>query len=335
MKRSWIVFYLALSITVFMSLAWGSLGASPQKARAVFYGQAQASEETPDADGEVFAGPAAEPTNNDNFDYPLVINTYPYANSQSVAEYSVVADDPEISCIEDTGFATAWYRYTPSQNQTLVIDTFGSNYDTALAVWTGVRGSLTSVICNDDFNEDTYQSLVTVNLTAGITYLIEVASYDYSPSGTSLTLNMDLPGPPEIVVKGNGVSIMNGDAVPTLTDHTDFDSAVVDGGTVMRTFTIENWGTGSLILDGVPHVSIGGVNAEDFTVTVQPASPIGAGGSTTFSIRFDPSAEGLRSAVISISNNDGDENPFTIAIQGVGTANPIENHPIYLPIIVH
>ena len=34
--------------------------------------------------------------------------------------------------------------------QTLTIDTFGSDYDTVLAVWTGSRGSLTNVACNDD-----------------------------------------------------------------------------------------------------------------------------------------------------------------------------------------
>ena len=337
MKRSWVIFSLASAITIFFSLAGGSLGVSFARAGAAFPGQAQAvyGKVTPNADGEIVAGPAAEPNNNDNFNFPIIINAQPYSNTQSVAAYTVVGDDPKISCNDnDTGYATALYRYTPSENQTLTISTLNSDYDTVLAIWTGTRGSLTSVTCNDDFG-GTLQSLVTVNLTAGTTYQIEVASWEYIRAGdpSSLTLNVSLPGEPEIVVKGNHLSIVNGDSTPALTDHTDFGNAVVPGGTVVRTFTIENWGSGSLTLDGLPKVSISGAQAADFTVTVQPTSPVEAGGSTTFNVRFSPSAVGLRSAVVSIANNDSDENPFTFAIQGTGVATPIESYPIYLPLI--
>jgi hypothetical protein len=43
------------------------------------------------------------------------------------------------------------------------------------------------------------------------------------------------------------------------------------------------------------------------------------GGTTTFTVRFDPSATGTRSATLSIANNDADENPYDFAIQGAGT----------------
>ncbi len=46
---------------------------------------------------------------------------------------------------------------------------------------------------------------------------------------------------------------------------------------------------------------------------------VAAGGSTTFQVRFDPSADGLRTAVISIVSDDADENPYDFAIQGTGT----------------
>ena len=90
-----------------------------------------------------------------------------------------------------------------------------------------------------------------------------------------------------------------------------------------RTFTIENTGTASLNLNGVPKVSISGAHAADFTVTVQPNSPVSSGGgTTTFTVVFDPSATGLRSAAVSIDNNDSDENPYNFAIQGTGTTPP-------------
>jgi len=39
----------------------------------------------------------------------------------------------------------------------------------------------------------------------------------------------------------------------------------------------------------------------------------------TCTVTFDPSAEGVRTATISIANNDADENPYNFAIQGTGT----------------
>jgi hypothetical protein len=62
-------------------------------------------------------------------------------------------------------------------------------------------------------------------------------------------------------------------------------------------------------------------------VTAQPASPIAAGGSTTFQVTFDPSAAGLRSATLSFTNDDADENPFDFAIQGSGGAAPTVASP--------
>lgn len=129
-----------------------------------------------------------------------------------------------------------------------------------------------------------------------------------------------LQNAPEIDIKGNTVSITNGDITPSLTDHTDFGSTPVVGGTVIRTFTIENLGTASLNLTGSsPYVSIGGAHAADFSITSIPTTPIAASGSTTFQITFDPSALGVRMATISIANDDSDENPYTFAIQGTGT----------------
>jgi hypothetical protein len=65
---------------------------------------------------------------------------------------------------------------------------------------------------------------------------------------------------------------------------------------------------------------LSGANAADFSVIVQPASSVAAGGNTTFQVRFDPSAAGTRTATVSFGNNDttGNENPYTFALQGTG-----------------
>lgn len=125
---------------------------------------------------------------------------------------------------------------------------------------------------------------------------------------------------PEINLKGNNVSIANGDITPSTNDHTDFGTQSVGTGVVVRTFTIENTGAGVLNLTGSRNkVVVSGTHAADFTVNIQPSSPVAASsGSTTFQITFIPSAGGLRKATVSIANDDADENPYNFDIQGIG-----------------
>ncbi|MFC2002555.1 CARDB domain-containing protein, partial [Chloroflexota bacterium] len=56
----------------------------------------------------------------------------------------------------------------------------------------------------------------------------------------------------------------------------------------------------------------------EFTVTDSPAATIAAFGNDTFTITFDPTSPGTKTATISIANNDNDENPYDFTIQGVG-----------------
>lgn len=122
----------------------------------------------------------------------------------------------------------------------------------------------------------------------------------------------------EIVIFGNNLSISDGSTSPTLNDSTDVGSVMVSSGIIIRTYKIKNTGTNVLILDGSPIVNITGAHASDFTVTSMPTDTIKAGDSVTFTISYDPSAGGLRTALVSIDNNDFDEDPFDFVIQGTG-----------------
>ena len=144
--------------------------------------------------------------------------------------------------------------------------------------------------------------------------------YNFAVSGDSSFLILF----PEIAIQGNGQEIMDGDSTPDSVDDTDFGTVDVDTGAVTHTFTIANSGGAELNLTGTPFVNISGAHASDFSVSVQPGSPVGAGETTTFDVRFSPSAEGLREAVVNIANNDSDEDPFAFTIQGMGTySNPV------------
>ena len=127
------------------------------------------------------------------------------------------------------------------------------------------------------------------------------------------------PALPEMNVVGNSVTIVDGDATPSVTDHTDFGSVDITSGSVVRTFTIQNTGTAIL---NIGAITIGGAQAADFTVTSAPAATVAIGGSTTFQVTFDPSAVGTRNATISIVNDDSNENPYDFSITGNGTNLP-------------
>lgn len=119
---------------------------------------------------------------------------------------------------------------------------------------------------------------------------------------------------PEINVQGNSTTIADGDNAPTTTDGTSFGSANIGGGTVDHTFTIQNTGNLNLTIGAFTFTG-------DFSLVASPASTVAAGGSTTFTVRFTPTATGTRNGTISFVNNDPNENPYNFSITGTGN-NP-------------
>jgi len=121
-----------------------------------------------------------------------------------------------------------------------------------------------------------------------------------------------------ITLRGYERSIGNGDTSPSALDGSDFGLAAVDGGTATRSFTISNPGTAELSLGSI---ALGGSHPDDFSLSIPPGDSIPPGGSTTFTILFDPSAPGTRSATVSFATNVTGSNPFSFAIQGNDTTD--------------
>lgn len=121
-------------------------------------------------------------------------------------------------------------------------------------------------------------------------------------------------GAPEINVVGNNTDIISGDTTPSFTDFTDFGNSLA---TRSSTFLIQNIPTAKRLLT-ISGVTITGTHASDFDITTFPASSVVAGGTTYLVIKFIPSGPGLRSATVTITNNDEDESSYTFAIQGQG-----------------
>ena len=130
-------------------------------------------------------------------------------------------------------------------------------------------------------------------------------------------------GDPEIAVEQAGKNIASGGAQ-------DF-GRVATSSSKSLTFTIRNTGNIGLNLTrnpGEPLVNISGYDKDSFVVTAFPATTIAAGGSTNFTVQFTPSSDAPHSASLSISNNDGDENPFVISLGGNPAAEIAVEQPI-------
>jgi hypothetical protein len=97
---------------------------------------------TPQADVSILQIPA-----NDDFANAVVIGALPFTTSLNTSEATAV-DDPPNDCLVDAH--TVWYQFTATEDIRLNANTFGSDYDTGIAVYTGTPGALTLVACNDD-----------------------------------------------------------------------------------------------------------------------------------------------------------------------------------------
>ncbi len=103
---------------------------------------------------------------NDNFANAVTI-AYP-SKSGTVATVDTTGATTEVAeptaallgCTPPTNpntGSTVWYTWTaPNIGGGVIFDTYGSNFDTVIAVYTGNSlGSLTLVSCNDDFGAST------------------------------------------------------------------------------------------------------------------------------------------------------------------------------------
>ena len=135
---------------------------------------------------------------NDDFASATLITDISYTSSVNINEATQDVTDPDnIGPCDGTqlnlGNNTIWYKYTPSVNESIAVDTIGSTFvpgddlDTFVAVWTGTEGNLSLIKCDDD-NLVGQTSELSIVAQAGTTYYFEVATfncYETDPDGCS------------------------------------------------------------------------------------------------------------------------------------------------------
>jgi trimeric autotransporter adhesin len=166
----------------------------------------------------------------------------------------------------------------------------------------------------------TFTPTATGNRTANISFVNGDADenpFNFDISGTGN------PGvTPEINLKGLGFDILDGASASSTTNDTDFGTPLT-GVSVIKTFTIQNTGTGPLTLTGTPKVTITGDAA--FTVSAQPSSgTIASGSSLTFQVTFNSAVTGNFLAIVSINNDDTNESTYDFVITALAKVSGVE-----------
>lgn len=127
---------------------------------------------------------------NNPFADAFRLSSTPASATQTTRGASVQPGEP-LPC--DARDATVWYEWTAPGTGAVTLDTFGSAFDTVLAVHAGAAlDALALVACNDDAALDTRQSRVQFDARVGTTYRIQVAGKTLGAAG-ELRLALQCP----------------------------------------------------------------------------------------------------------------------------------------------
>ena len=130
--------------------------------------------------GALAAPAQAAPPSNDNFVDAQTLSGSSDSASQSTIEATREPGEPEVRYGENT----IWYSWTAPSAGSVSIDTVGSDFDTTLGVFTGdAVNALTTLAINDDYYG--LQSWVSLDVTAGATYLIQVDGWNIGHVGSA------------------------------------------------------------------------------------------------------------------------------------------------------
>ena len=146
---------------------------------------------TPTINFSLVKSPAAP---NDTFANAVVIDSVPFQSIVNTYAGTMGAEDPVVSCASFLQ-ASVWYVFTPSVTGPLEVNTLGSTYETALAIYTGAPGNFTSIGCDRAPQQGwPFKSTLRIQGVAGQRLAILVASSG-GPGGV-LVLNVTgVPGP--------------------------------------------------------------------------------------------------------------------------------------------
>ncbi|HEU5469982.1 MAG TPA: hypothetical protein VFV67_04965 [Actinophytocola sp.] len=244
---------------------------------------------------------------NDNFANAQA-ETGSFTDSVNTDEATYEGGEQIPSCTDPVdGYGrTVWYGLTISAGTEVTASTAGSNFDTVLAVWTGVSlGSLSQVSCDDDSGPGATSSLG-FTASSSTTYWILVGGSNLTgPFSGDLALDVDATTP------GADVSVSVGDSA---------DPVSVGGSPYTYTVSVANGGPNGATGVSVS-TSLSGASGAAWTVNSATPSQgscsgtapvscslgsIAASGGASVVISVTPSATGTITASSTVSANESD-----------------------------
>ena len=278
---------------------------------------------------------------------PLVFETFlnelDYAPAVAVGgiDFSVI---PPASTTTDTTNGTDFGTLSPGQtsiSQTFPLADFSNAFDA-----TGARiqklnyNNITITLSGPNAADFALSSLNPITLANGTPQLGNF-TISFNPTGLGLrtatvhlhsndqfnpdyTFNIQATNTSAISLSGNSIAIASGDTTPSTADFTSFGYQLLSPpAAVTRTYTLTN--TGATVIS-LANITIAGANPADFTLSSPPAlSSLNPNDSTTFTITFNPTAAGLRDALVSIPSSAGSS--YTFAIDGTGVSQATNTGP--------
>jgi len=168
------------------------------------------------------------PPVNDACDQAIAISQTPYTYTLSTLNATSWGDPvPSCSDFADAGQRGVWFRYTPSSDGVMTLDTIGSNFDTMLTVYTGSCSVLSEIACNDDdYLSSLYSRISDLHVRKSSTYYILASGW--AANFGWLTLNLEFTSSTIHDV--------------TLTSLTASPNPANKGQTVTFTYTVQNLG---------------------------------------------------------------------------------------------
>lgn len=161
--------------------------------------------------------------------------------------------------------------------------------------------------------------ILAINLTfapksmGALTATLHVTSKDPTNPSFDIPLSgIGLGVPRFAIVYGTGPELIRGQAV-------DFGRLNLWTNTVVKSFTIRNWGTATLT--GLSATATGSA-ASDFQVGSLDNDPLPPGASRNFQITFTPTSDGVLSATLRLTSNDPFAQTFEIALNGSRIPRP-------------
>ena len=202
--------------------------------------------------------------------------------------YFTVSLESPVALVEGQRFSIVIMLTTPGYNYPLPIEYAVSGYSSAAVAAAGQSFYSSQGVYWTD--------LATWNTTANFC----IKGYSVMPGAPEITVEQ----PEDVDLRDGGGTI-------------PFDAATIGGSAPARHFTIRS--VGPRYLKGIRVTTAGDASGDYVLDTTGTSTLLPPGGSTFFSVVFKPvgAVSGNRAAALQIASNDGDENPFDIALTGL------------------